>query len=37
VVIYLTGTPASMDERNKQIAAIGKTLVAHWSADEKTP
>ncbi|MGN2425262.1 PLA/ORN/TER family class A beta-lactamase [Raoultella sp. Lac2] len=37
VVIYLTGTPASMDERNKQIAAIGKTLVAHWAADEKTP
>ncbi|HHG8774107.1 TPA: PLA/ORN/TER family class A beta-lactamase [Raoultella planticola] len=30
VVIYLTETKASMDERNKQIAAIGETLVQHW-------
>ncbi|WP_434640972.1 PLA/ORN/TER family class A beta-lactamase [Klebsiella sp. I138] len=37
VVIYLTGTSASMDDRNKQIAAIGETLVSHWSADHKTP
>ncbi|WP_407302672.1 PLA family class A beta-lactamase [Raoultella planticola] len=37
VVIYLTGTPATMDERNKQIAAIGATLVTHWSADENRP
>lgn len=37
VVIYLTGTPAAMDERNKQIAAIGATLVTHWSADENRP
>ena len=37
VVIYLTGTPAAMDERNKQIAAIGATLIRHWSADENRP
>lgn len=37
VVIYLTATPASMDERNKQIAAIGETLVRHWSKDDKRP
>ncbi|KJG17577.1 hypothetical protein UA70_18170 [Raoultella planticola] len=36
-VIYLTATPASMDERNKQIAAIGETLVRHWSKDDKDP
>ncbi|MFK3703810.1 PLA/ORN/TER family class A beta-lactamase [Klebsiella sp. NPDC088457] len=30
VVIYLTETKASMDERNKQIAAIGETLVQRW-------
>ncbi|RAN85996.1 class A beta-lactamase, partial [Bacillus sp. SRB_28] len=30
VIIYLTGTEASMDERNRQIAEIGETLVRHW-------
>jgi len=30
VVIYLTETPATMDERNKQIAEIGASLIQHW-------
>lgn len=30
VIIYLTGTEASMEERNRQIAGIGETLVKHW-------
>ncbi|MBH1930402.1 RUB family broad-spectrum class A beta-lactamase [Serratia rubidaea] len=30
VVIYLTGTKATMDERNKQIADIGAALINHW-------
>ncbi|WP_423783629.1 class A beta-lactamase [Gibbsiella quercinecans] len=30
VVIYLTGTQATMDERNKQIAEIGELLIKHW-------
>jgi beta-lactamase class A/beta-lactamase class A TEM len=37
VVIYLTGTPASMDERNKQIAAIGETLVGTGPKTRKRP
>lgn len=30
VVIYLTGTQATMDERNRQIAEIGASLIKHW-------
>nr|3ZDJ_A Chain A, ENCA BETA-LACTAMASE [synthetic construct]3ZDJ_B Chain B, ENCA BETA-LACTAMASE [synthetic construct] len=30
VVIYLTETQASMDERNQQIAEIGAALIEHW-------
>lgn len=30
VVIYLTENDASMDERNKQIAEIGASLIKHW-------
>ncbi|WP_437432297.1 class A beta-lactamase [Yokenella regensburgei] len=30
VVIYLTGTQATMDERNKKIAEIGASLIEHW-------
>lgn len=30
VVIYLTETKATMDERNKQIAGIGQSLINHW-------
>lgn len=30
VIIYLTGTEASMEERNRQIAEIGEMLVKHW-------
>lgn len=30
VVIYLTETKATMDERNKQIAGIGQALINHW-------
>ncbi len=30
VIIYLTGSSASMDERNKQIAEIGTSLIQHW-------
>ncbi|AWM80314.1 class A beta-lactamase [Gammaproteobacteria bacterium ESL0073] len=30
VIIYLTGSSASMDERNKQIAEIGASLIQHW-------
>jgi Beta-lactamase class A len=30
VVIYMTETQASMDERNKQIAEIGDVLIKHW-------
>lgn len=32
VVIYLTGTQATMDERNKQIAEIGASLIHHWQS-----
>lgn len=31
VVIYLTDSQATMDERNKQIAGIGATLIQHWN------
>ena len=30
VVIYMTGTQATMDERNAQIAGIGDSLIKHW-------
>lgn len=30
VVIYLTGSEATIDERNKQIAEIGTSLIKHW-------
>lgn len=30
VVIYITGTQATMDERNKKIADIGASLIKHW-------
>lgn len=30
VVIYLTESQATMDERNKQIAEIGASLIKHW-------
>lgn len=30
VIIYLTGSHATMDERNKQIAEIGASLIQHW-------
>ncbi|MEI1361305.1 class A beta-lactamase, partial [Klebsiella pneumoniae] len=30
VVIYLRDTPASMPERNQQIAGIGAALIDHW-------
>lgn len=30
VVIYITGTEATMDERNKKIAGIGASLIKHW-------
>ncbi|WP_407244637.1 SHV family class A beta-lactamase [Klebsiella aerogenes] len=30
VVIYLRDTPASMAERNQQIAGIGAALIEHW-------
>lgn len=30
VVIYITGTEATMDERNKKIADIGASLIKHW-------
>lgn len=30
VVIYLTESTATMDERNKQIAEIGASLIQHW-------
>lgn len=30
IVIYLTGSQATMDERNKQIAGIGASLIKHW-------
>lgn len=30
VIIYLTGSSASMDERNKQIAEIGALLIQYW-------
>ncbi|EPY7166855.1 SHV family class A beta-lactamase [Klebsiella pneumoniae] len=30
VVIYLRDTPASMPERNQQIAGIGAALIEHW-------
>lgn len=30
VVIYITGTSATMDERNKKIAEIGASLIKHW-------
>lgn len=30
VIIYLTGTEASMEERNREIAGIGETLIKHW-------
>lgn len=30
VVIYITGTQATMDERNKKIAEIGASLIKHW-------
>lgn len=30
VVIYITGTQAAMDERNKKIADIGASLIKHW-------
>lgn len=30
VIIYLTGSSATMDERNKQIAEIGASLIQHW-------
>lgn len=30
VVIYITGTQATMDVRNKTIAQIGESLIKHW-------
>mgnify|MGYP004717719667 FL=1 len=30
VVIYITGTQATMAERNKKIAEIGASLIKHW-------
>lgn len=30
VIIYLTGSSATMDERNKQIAEIGASLIQYW-------
>lgn len=30
VVIYITGTQAAMEERNKKIAEIGASLITHW-------
>lgn len=30
VVIYMTGTQATMDERNQKIAEIGASLIKHW-------
>nr|ANG24140.1 beta-lactamase TEM-1 variant [synthetic construct] len=30
VVIYTTGSQATMDERNRQIAEIGASLIKHW-------
>ena len=30
VVIYITGTQATMDERNEKIADIGASLIKHW-------
>lgn len=30
IVIYLTDTQASMDERNKQIAEIRSSMIKHW-------
>ena len=30
VVIYITETQATMDERNKKIADIGASLIKHW-------
>lgn len=30
VVIYITNSKATMDERNKQIAAIGEALIKQW-------
>lgn len=32
VVIYLTESTATMNERNKQIAEIGASLIQHWDA-----
>jgi len=29
-VIYVTGSSATMDERNKQIAAIGEAVIKQW-------
>ncbi|MGT7222450.1 hypothetical protein ACRWYG_25885, partial [Escherichia coli] len=29
-VIYTTGSQATMDERNRQIAEIGASLIKHW-------
>ncbi|MCH7180425.1 hypothetical protein EFJ76_25000, partial [Escherichia coli] len=28
--IYTTGSQATMDERNRQIAEIGASLIKHW-------
>lgn len=30
VIIYLTGEPVTINERNKQIAEIGTSLIQHW-------
>ncbi|HHL8291361.1 TPA: serine hydrolase, partial [Escherichia coli] len=30
VVIYTTGSQATMDERDRQIAEIGASLIKHW-------
>jgi beta-lactamase class A TEM len=30
VVIYVTESQATMEERNRQIAGIGATLIQHW-------
>nr|AHZ59406.1 SpyTag-beta-lactamase-SpyCatcher [synthetic construct] len=32
VVIYTTGSQATMDERNRQIAEIGASLIKHWGS-----
>jgi len=30
MIIYTTGSQATMDERNRQIAEIGASLIKHW-------